>query len=196
MRVLLALLLLLPLAVPAQAARKRCDRRGLEVVVANERVMVLSKRFHEGEDTRYYGCRRGTRRLRVLGEEFGLDHSGAGNFVLSRNWVAWSEATCSRTDGCSVDAVLAVNLLTSRALVLETDGAVDWELTARGRLVVLDGGQPRPWEPPAPGRVRVTGTTGEHLLATGDDLDPYSLTIAGDRAYWTRGGVAESAGIP
>lgn len=197
MRILLAVLVLLPLAVPAEAARKkRCDRRGLDVVVANEHVMVLSKPFHEDEDTRYFGCRRGTRRLEPIGEYFGFSDFGTQGFTLSRNWVAWFENVCDRRDGCGTLHVSALNLLTGRALSLETRGSVDWELTARGRLVVLDGGHPKSWELPAPGRVRVAGTTGEHLLATGDDLDQGSLTVTGDRAHWTRGGVAESAGIP
>ena len=197
MRLLLALLLLLPLAVPAEAARKkRCDRRGLDVVVANEHVMVLSKAIREEEDTRYYGCRRGTRRLVPIGELDGFGDFGTKGFALSRNWVAWYEDVCDKYDGCGTLHVSALNLLTGRGVALETDGFVDWELTARGRLVVLDGGKPRPWESLAPGRVRVTGTTGEHVLATGDDLDQGSLTVGGDRAYWTRGVVTESGGIP
>lgn len=44
--------------------------------------------------------------------------------------------------------------------------------------------------------VRVTGTTGEHLLASGDDLDPGTHTVAGGRAQSTRAGRPESASIP
>jgi hypothetical protein len=69
------------------------------------------------------------------------------------------------------------------SLVVKSDGAVAWivenEIPAR--------------HVPAEYEVHAVDKTGNRLLASGSDIDPHSLALAGSTLYWTQGGKPMSA---
>lgn len=64
-------------------------------------------------------------------------------------------------------------------IVLKNNNAVAW--------IVQTNGEPTIYE------VHAVNKTGSRLLASGTDVDPSSLALAGSTLYWTQGGKPASA---
>jgi DNA-binding beta-propeller fold protein YncE len=69
-------------------------------------------------------------------------------------------------------------------IVVKSDGAVAWIVDA-GRNSVLNG--------PLIYEVHAVDRTGSRVLASGSEIDPSSLALAGSRLYWMQGGKPMSA---
>lgn len=67
------------------------------------------------------------------------------------------------------------------AIVVKNNGAVAW--------IVETGFKPATYE------VHAVDRTGSRLLASGTDIDPHSLALAGSTLYWTQGGKPFSASL-
>jgi len=73
-----------------------------------------------------------------------------------------------------------------RAIVLKSDGSVAWIADARGA-------EGRPSE--GGYQVHASDASGGRLLATGEDIEPDSLALAGSTIYWTQAGRPSSASL-
>jgi hypothetical protein len=67
------------------------------------------------------------------------------------------------------------------AIVVKSDGAVAWILAAVQEHATY--------------QVHALDKTGNHVLATGSDIAPHSLAVAGNTLYWTQGGKPTSAAL-
>jgi hypothetical protein len=70
-------------------------------------------------------------------------------------------------------------------LIVKSDGAVAWISKDE------DEGHPEP----APCEVHAVDGTGSKLLASGSDIEPYSLALGGSTLYWLQGGKPMSAAL-
>ena len=68
-------------------------------------------------------------------------------------------------------------------LVVKSDGAVAW---------IVENEIPAQ-HVPAEYEVHAVDKAGDRLLASGSDIDPHSLALAGSTLYWTQGGKPMSA---
>jgi hypothetical protein len=76
---------------------------------------------------------------------------------------------------------MVVGVGPTTSIVLKKDGAVAW-------IVDTSGEQNRY-------QVHAADRSGARLLASGSDVDPSSLALAGSTLYWTQGGKAFSAAL-
>jgi uncharacterized Ntn-hydrolase superfamily protein len=65
--------------------------------------------------------------------------------------------------------------------VVKSDGAVAWILTTVQEHATY--------------QVHALDKTGNHVLATGSDISPHSLAVAGNTLYWTQDGKPTSAAL-
>jgi hypothetical protein len=191
-----------------------------EIYIAREPVFQSHTRKVVNSSTGYRGCIYGSTRSFRLGGTGGGTASRAGgteDLVLAGADVAYetyaSAGTASGT-GASYTYVVVRNLQTGRvlnevpsgiplepkphhvgvggvaAIVLKSDGSVAW--------LAVDGERSESAERAA-GREVVyydlysLDGAGERLVASGTEIDPSSLALAGSTFYWTQGGKPFSA---
>jgi hypothetical protein len=157
-----------------------------------------------------YGCAYGTRRSYELGKAPGECGGGEGGCagveheVLAGPVVAYERfSDQSGIHSSSEWEVLVRNLRTGAimyreptgtrsipspndvgagatvAIVVKSDGAVAWILKTNADEGLY--------------QVHAVDASGSRLLASGSDIDPHSLALAGSTLYWTQGGQPYSA---
>lgn len=162
------------------------------------------------ESTEIFGCTYAGKRSYALGGPPGYSSRGGGeltHYTLAGSilaYEAYGELTFPPPAGFQEWKVVVENLRTGRvlhkvptgtsspgavgigpvvSLVVKSDGAVAWivenEIPAR--------------HVPAEYEVHAVDKTGNRLLASGSDIDPHSLALAGSTLYWTQGGKPMSA---
>ncbi len=185
--VALALLAVTSLGVDAEArhaSRLKCLTSGTTIDASNQ-----VRLFQVGEDGDHelYACRLRGRRVRPLGY-FVEARQGPDQATLAGRLVAFDYLTCSRDQLVSCSGTVSVFDVGKRrerlartvpgrvkSLVLTPSGVVAWIRTA-----------------PDSTAVSVLLKDGEHILATGNDIDPSSLARAGSRLYWLQAGTPRS----
>ncbi len=155
-----------------------------------------------------YGCAYATKRSYDLGPAPGECGGGGGGCagveheVLAGPVVAYEEFGASNEHGTAEWVVVVRNLRTGRvlhreatgmpsapssenvgvgatvAIVVKSDGAVAWTNEDESRTSY---------------QVHAVDESGSRLLASGGDIDPHSLALAGSTLYWTQGGQPYSA---
>jgi len=200
--------LLLPAASVSEASSR--DRAGPKCPPAHSQLLLAdaqSQVFEAGEDE-IYGCTYRKKRAYVLGHVRTCGSSGCGGVkreVLAGPVVAYEEVNVTGVArGGSEWWVVVRDLLTGRvlhrvptgipdapntlhlvgdgfavAIVVKSDGAVAW--------IVQSGVDPSGYE------VQAVDKTGSRLLASGPEIDPHSLALAGSTLYWLQGGKPVSA---
>jgi hypothetical protein len=180
------------------------------VIVANaqSQLYVAENKFSEHE---IYGCVYGGKRTYGLGPLPEPDTSSGGGGVegeiLAGPMVAYEEFSITSStpinSGRSSWLIVVRNLRTGKVLhrvptgtstspgevgggfasgiVVKSDGAVAW-IVAGG---VARGGN----------QVHVVDKSGSRIIASGTDVDPQSLALAGGTLYWTQGGKPFSASL-
>jgi hypothetical protein len=214
---ILAVILLLA-AASSSAARPqhptpaKCPPAKAHVLLADgqaELYTVKERLLHSYEpEPVVRGCAYGRRRSYLLGEaeerlgsSGGSGSSGVYLETLAGPVVAYAEAYGS--ERTSIYEMVVRNLATGRvlhkvitetlrpeaisvsvavgplvALVVKSDGAVAW---------IVETGFPKEY------RVYAIDESGTRSLASGADIDPTSLALAGSTLYWTQGGKPASA---
>ena len=89
---------------------------------------------------------------------------------------ASAQATTSESSGIRQPRYVGVGPVVT--LVVKSDGAVAW---------IVDNEIPAQ-HVPAEYEVHAVDKTGSRLLASGAEIDPHSLALAGSTLYWTQGG--------
>ncbi len=186
-----------------------CPSGHLHLVVADAQaeVYVLPPRNgpHGGyEPEAIYGCAYAKGHAYVLGPPLSGSSSGAGGVareVLAGTILAYEQAMTSSGRGNKSSWLVKVRDLSSgkvlheaptgtpsppipglvgagftTAIVVKTDGAVAWIV-----------------ERPLSYEVHALDETGSRVLASGSNIVPSSLALAGSTIYWTQGGTAFSA---
>jgi hypothetical protein len=151
-----------------------------------------------------YGCAYSTKRSYDLGPAPGQCGGGGGGCasvrheVLAGPMVAYEQFAASNAHETADWKVLVRNLRTGAIvhreptgtavtpndigagptveIVVKSDGAVAWTNTEELSY-----------------QVHAVDETGSRLLASGSDIDPHSLALAGSTLYWTQGGQPYSA---
>jgi hypothetical protein len=75
----------------------------------------------------------------------------------------------------------SVGIGATAAIVVKSDGAVAWIVETRQEEGTYE--------------VHAVDKAGSRLLASGADIDPSSLALAGSTLYWTQGGKPMSASL-
>jgi hypothetical protein len=209
---MLVLLVVVQSVGAIQAHKKvstRCVPGEPHVLVADAHAVVYEG--YEGVE----GCAYGSRRSYVLGPiPYGDAAGAAGVFrqIVTGTTVAYEvfessgyQEPRSRTDlvvvrdlrdgrvlhrvptGVSASPSQAGNIGIGRTtgLVVKSDGAVAWIV---GTGEELPNGEER-----GTLQVHAVDSTGNRVLASGGNIDPFSLALVGSRLYWMQGGVPESA---
>ncbi len=187
-------------AAAGRAAGKgsSCSPPGSKVIAATAKARVFQTRLMR--DTRVratYGCLLSRKRpVRFVVPDFptGYDHIRlAGRFVA---YAAYSDCAA---DYCDPNNVMLQDLRTGKltfadgsdlevanvtSLVLRANGSAAWIQTSYSKI-----GES------LPGFTVAKAGYGQPavVLATGTDIDPGSLALAGKTLYWTKAGVAASA---
>ncbi len=200
----------------AEAARAvrhvapRCPGAHEKVVIANAQAVVYQAPFPREERKGIYACVYG-RRSYLLGSRASSGTGGAFGVyseTLAGSVVAYEDEE-SFTEGRARFVIAVRDLRTgrvireaptaeaqtpgdvgkgsARSLVVKSDGAVAWIVETVGGPTVGGIGPPTMYE------VRAVDKTGSRLLASGGDIDPLSLALAGSTLYWTQGGQPFSA---
>jgi hypothetical protein len=199
--------------------RPACPRAPAHLVVADAQAQVYLARqviFEQGSHQPlrtirvYRGCQLGAARSLLLGpapSECGS--SGCPphleDLTLAGTLVAFQRSTTSESsEGGSGEWLVIVRDLRSgrvlrsvptgtstnpmvrgagptTAIAVKKDGAVAW--------IVEASHEPNRYE------VHAVDKSGSRLLASGADVDPSSLALAGSTLYWTQGGKAFSTGL-
>ena len=132
-----------------------------------------------------------------LGSPQGGGCGGVEDITLAGPIGAYEESSESPGEGASYTVVVR-DLRTGRVLhkvaagppgrgpttgiVVKSDGAVAWIVESRAVS-----------NPPAEYQVHVLDKTGNRVLASGSEVEPHSLALAGSTLYWTQGGKPMSA---
>jgi hypothetical protein len=216
-----ATVLVLLLAVgSASAARTRhkasakCPPVHSHLITADTQAQVYLRPEGSGpsgyEPTEIFGCTYTDKRSYALGGPPGYSSRGGGeltHYTLAGSILAYEsygELTFPPPAGFQKWQVVVENLRTGVvlhrvptgtsspgtvgigpvvSLVVKSDGAVAWivenEIPAR--------------HVPAEYELHAVDKTGDRLLASGADIDPHSLALAGSTLYWTQGGKPMSA---
>jgi hypothetical protein len=179
---------------PAADAAENCRTRG-RTVEANGSVRVFVSVRAQGQVRNYYGCDLARRRARLLGTwESGGQGGVTARFGLAGRKIAFEDVLCGdTTEPCSAN-VFRMDMRTGRLRLLvqlngpvEAPPASDLLLTPNNTVVWIrrDGR--------GPARVTKVGADRQLVvLDPGPDVEPGSLATAGNRIYWTRGGVAQT----
>jgi hypothetical protein len=208
------LALLLAAASPS-AARTRhttaplCPPAKAHVLLADTEVVLYSTvevvDIYHDRGVRIHGCAYGHKSF-LLGQEVeecsGVPCGGVRRDVLSGPFVAYEEG--SGGEATNTYLVVVRNLRTGRIIrslptgtpvisrpswvgigptteiVLKSDGAVAW---------IVETGSPTEYQ------VHAVDQSGSRVLASGTDIDPSSLALAGSTLYWTQGGQPFSASL-
>jgi hypothetical protein len=199
-RLSLALLLVLTLALPATAgaAAKRhgkCAMKGSKTLAADARGRVFEKLNRDGEFL--YGCLYRTGRRFPLGENPHDDEVSIDILALTSPYVAYGET--DRTPYGSTEFLARIDLRNGREKdvgdgfsTLNADGPIEELLVTRGGALA--------WtytglsDPPAL-TVEKLDADGRSVLDPGPGVDHGSLaaTPGGHRVYWSNGGQPRSA---
>lgn len=198
---------LLHVAAPAGAKAApgrtsfRCSPARRHVIAADAQAMVYTVRKSE-ESVEYRGCVYGSTRSYDVGgthECFGPGGcSGTGRLALAGMMLA--EEYSHIVEGGRAEWIVEVeNLRTNRLLDrMPTGVSANPELIGTGFaaaiVVKADGAVAWITEYPAHGgteyEVHALDSTSQRLLATGTNIDPSSLALAGSTLYWTQAGSA------
>lgn len=181
-----------------------CQGVAPHVIAADAVAQVFAARVREEREV--FGCTYGHRRYRLgdvpecesVGGAGGC--GGVANFALSGTLVAFGESFAG--GGARAEWLIVVRDLRSGKtlrrvptgtppagfrqigagvasdVVVKSDGAVAW-LTSAAPFPKME--------------VHVSGRGGTRLLASGNEIQPNSLALAGNTLYWTEGGVPRSA---
>lgn len=191
---------LLVTAAPA-AARKpafRCTPGRGHVIAADAQAMVYTIRSSE-ETMEYRGCAYGSSRSYYIGSKSECPGpggcGGTGRLALAGTMLAEEDDYVTETEakwwitvrnlrngrvlhsvptGTSGNPKL-IGTGFAAAIVVKPDGAVAW-------ITEYPGEVGKEYE------VHALDSTGERLLATGTNIDPSALALAGSTLYWTQGG--------
>lgn len=201
--------MLAPTSVLAQGHHKAprdCPPSGRHAVIAADTQAEVYGIRKNSETIEYRGCVYGQTRSFVVGgvsECIGTDGAcgGTDHIVLAGTMVARELSVASPVLGTKW-LVEVENLRSGRvlhkvatgitlppnpkfvgdgpttAIVVKSDGAVAW---------IVDTVQEHERY-----QVHAVDKSGSRILATGSDIDPNSLAIAGSTLYWTQGGTPES----
>jgi hypothetical protein len=178
---------------------RRCTDGGARVRLANDVVQVVTR------GGRTWGCwiRTGSRHLiAATSSADGPATLTARRLVLAGRYLAFNQeysredveesvsvldVRTGRSHGADAVADVAAPRPDARnavtAIVLRPDGAVAW-------IARNDDIQPARYE------VLALGAGRPALLATGPDIDPASLAVAGSRVYWTAAGAPQLGAFP
>jgi hypothetical protein len=193
-------------------AHEKCKPDHRHLLAADTHAQVYKVVNKEGPFLEAYGCVYGGRvyRLGGLPEDLTSPTGGAGveHIALSGSIVAYQDSTFGEV-GWARWIVVVRNLRTGRILqkiptgeleepnpnlasagigpastiIVKRDGSVAW--IAEDRF--LSENKPTYYQ------VNGVDKTGSRVLATGTDIGPKSLALAGSTLYWTQGGQAVSA---
>jgi hypothetical protein len=202
-------MLFLPFSQAAGASRQtaaQCPPTKSHVMLADAQVVLYSVvepvGLYHDERTRIHGCAYGHRPYLVGTEELckGVFCAGPQGEVLAGPLVAYEEGGGAETKNSYY--VVVRNLRTGRvireiptgtpappitdtigagpttAIVVKPDGAVAW---------IVETGYPTEYQ------VHAVDSSGSRTLASGANVDPSSLALAGSTLYWTQNGQAMSA---
>ena len=203
-------------AATTRKAPARCTPGQSRLITANPQVEVYRAPGaitpYNGELRPVFGCAFGQRRVYKLGTAFqcvepkymnGPFCGGIDREVLAGPIVAYEQQATPCDPGCSW-LVVVRDLRTGRtlrkeptgvntrfvgfregigptsAIVIKTDGSVAWIANAQE---VEGGGY----------QVHASDRAGSRLLASGTDIEPSSLALAGSTLYWMQNGKPQSA---
>jgi hypothetical protein len=222
-KITIAMILVLVFTIPsgsASAARAhqgaaKCPSEHSRLVVADAQaqVFIAPAIVSLPEELDFIGCVYGQKKSYVLGipPSYSSSYGGAGTklYTLAGPIVAFEEF--SSTEEPSMPAtrfvreIVVRNLRNGRvihkvptgtpsippknpgdigiggttSIVVKNDGAVAW-------IVAVSGATPEY-------QVHAFDKTGSRVLASGSEIAPYSLALAGSTLYWTQGGKPMSA---
>jgi hypothetical protein len=207
--------LVLLLTSTASAARTRhteprkCRPQHAHVIAADPSALVYEAFDPPFGDLEIYGCAYGTRLSYLLGPPAEFSPSGGGGLkgeTVGGTMVAYEESLLLGQLGIEPtrrELVIVRNLRTGRvvyrvptgtstvptprsigigpavAIVVKSDGSVAW---------IVETGYPV-----AEYQVHAVDKSGSRVLASGTNIDPHSLALAGGTFYWTQGGKPASA---
>jgi hypothetical protein len=206
--VLLACLLSAQYAAGAsRATRSSCAPAGSHVLAADAQVMLYSKvevvgLYHE-KGTRIHGCAYGHRsylvgtipncqgagpcggpeRETLAGPLVAYQEGGGGEsvrvyLVVVRNLRTGRVVRELPTGTPATPSKSVVGVGPTTGIILKSDGAVAW---------IVQTGFPTTYQ------VHAVDKSGSRVLASGSDIDPLSLALAGSTIYWTASSAAMSA---
>ena len=184
---------------PAAAAKREpCAPKGARTVLLTEDIHVVARYNEDYDETRVWGCTRprGRRFLLTPGScsapDVGCGYSPPPITAASK-YVAFYSGGCLKGAGCGA-SVFVVSLRTGRRASVETDYFSRLApVTRHGWLAWVDTGHDRGTAPV----VRALNADGRAMvLDTGKGIDPDSIAVGRQRAYWTHDGVARSAALP
>jgi hypothetical protein len=212
---MIPMLALLLVAASPSAARTRlttaspCPPAKSHVLLADTQVVLYSTvevvdMYHD-KGVRIHGCAYGHKSF-LLGQEVeecsGVPCGGVRRDVLNGPLVAYEEG--SGGEATNTYLVVVRNLRTGQiirrlptgtpamprpswvgigpttAIVIKSDGAVAW---------IVETGYPTEYQ------VHAVDKSGNRVLASGIDIDPSSLALAGSTLYWTQGDQPFSASL-
>jgi hypothetical protein len=202
--------------IPVESAHKKsytkCSSGHARIVAADSQAQVFEAPAIASlpEYLDFIGCVYGQRRSYVLGipPSYGspTGTAGSGMYTLTGTIVAFEESsTTNLQPGIRfVEEIVVRNLLNGRilhkvptgtpatpskdgdvgiggatAIVVKSDGAVAWIVAVSGKAVAY--------------QVHAVDKTGSRVLASGPEISPSSLALAGSTLYWTQGGKPMSA---
>ncbi len=198
---------LLRSSVPCRPGQAKLIAADTQAVVYLGRVTERSSPFHT---MTYLGCVRGNRHAYGVGGPGGGSSSGGGGtrrLTISGPIVAWEEWEHINTvePGKNEWMVLVRDLRTGRVLhELPTGMATvrGWTGVGPTTEIVVNAAGSVAWIAAMEGEhgpdgyeVHVADRAGARLLATGLNIAPGSLALAGSTLYWMQGGVAMSASV-
>ena len=183
-------------ASAAPSDRDWCRPKGGRILQANGTVEVWSARLGF-EETRYVACHRKRRRPVALGRsDF---YGGVGHIVVGGRFVAYVDAHCDRYGSAVCVGRLVVRDLKHgtrrRWTIPELEGGI-WPVLLTRHGGVVWGHDLPDFDAPAY-EIWALDRSGARRLATGaySELDPASIAVSDDIAYWTQNGAARSAPV-
>jgi hypothetical protein len=220
---LLLLLAASPAAARSTHRRQsRCTPGHAHLLASDAVAQVYEAGSHEDgfRPERIVGCIYGATHVYVVGfPSFGSGGGGGGSSVkqLAGTDVAVASSSSSMVYGTESASVLVRDLRTGRVIVdtptgppepspaelhspgfgrivgagpvtsvvLKPDGALAWIASTPAYRVTLAGSY----------QVYAFDSSGKRTLAAGNDIDPFSLALAGSTVYWTQSGKPSSAAL-
>jgi hypothetical protein len=197
-------------------AAPRCPPRHSHLLAADAQAQVyeapeVGETGVLPESLGIYGCAYGRRKHYQLGSPpangsaTGGGPSGTRLITLAGRIVAYEDyALTGQTPNAAYDDVVLVRNLGNGLLVHEvpTGPALEPEHVGRGRAaaIVLKADGSVAWINgfglnPSRYEVHALDRSGERVLASGPDVAPHSLALAGNTLYWTQGGKPFSASL-